>query len=453
MPDLAELQPSGKIRFNLHPGQWKAWNSHKRFISVIAGTQGGKTSFGPHWLLREMQMQGPGDYMVVTPTFALAEKKLLPEFLKVFDRWYRLGKYFVQRRCYTLSEEGSLRIFGSYDPERPTNVWFGYAENPESLESATAKAAWLDEAGQKKFRLSSWEAILRRLSLAQGRVLITTTPYDLGWLKQHIYDPWRKAKNEGELEQCEIDCIRFDSTENPNFPQAEFDRARRTLPSWKFNLFYRGIFTRPAGMIYDSFRDTYTSEGGHLIKPFRIPTHWKRAIGVDFGGVNTAATYYANKPGTRTWYLYRTYHAGERSAKEHIREMFIGEPPPSQFMAYGGAKSEGQWRREFKKEGLNILEPPVSDVEVGIDRVYAAHRDDQIIVFSTLSEYREEKTTYSREVDDSGNPTEKIENKNQFHLIDSERYIISRIRGGIAGASGAVDGRRESVESSVQGIR
>ena len=78
------------------------------------------------------------------------------------------------------------RTFGRRDVA-PTSVLFGYAAEPESLESATAKAAWLDEAGQKRFRLASFEAILRRLSLAQGRVLLTTTPYDLGWLKQRLY--------------------------------------------------------------------------------------------------------------------------------------------------------------------------------------------------------------------------------------------------------------------------
>ena len=43
-------------------------------------------------------------------------------------------------------------------------MYFGHANDPDSLESATAKAAWLDEAAQNKFKLDSWEAILRRLS-------------------------------------------------------------------------------------------------------------------------------------------------------------------------------------------------------------------------------------------------------------------------------------------------
>src|SRR4051812_38291451 len=60
---------------NLHPGQMRAHKSAARFVIVTAGTQGGKTWYGPHWLLREIHHQGPGDYLIVTPTFALLERK------------------------------------------------------------------------------------------------------------------------------------------------------------------------------------------------------------------------------------------------------------------------------------------------------------------------------------------------------------------------------------------
>src|SRR5207247_1334398 len=119
------------------------------------------------------------------------------------------------------------------DLTEETVVIFCHANDPESLESATAKAAWCDEAGQNRFRLGSWEAIQRRLALHSGRVLVTSTPYNLGWMKQKLWDPWEASgKNHPE-----IDVIRFDSTENPSFPPAEFERARRELPLWRFNLF------------------------------------------------------------------------------------------------------------------------------------------------------------------------------------------------------------------------
>lgn len=35
----------GKLKLSLHPGQARAWRSDARFVFMLAGTQGGKTSF------------------------------------------------------------------------------------------------------------------------------------------------------------------------------------------------------------------------------------------------------------------------------------------------------------------------------------------------------------------------------------------------------------------------
>ena len=45
----------GKLTLSFHEGQARAWKSQRRFIFVLAGTQGGKTSWGPWWLWREIQ--------------------------------------------------------------------------------------------------------------------------------------------------------------------------------------------------------------------------------------------------------------------------------------------------------------------------------------------------------------------------------------------------------------
>lgn len=409
---LYTVTPDGRLVLRPHRGQRQAWHSLKRFVAVLAGTQGGKTSFGPHWFYREIKRKGPGDYMVVTPTFPLLEVKALPEYQRLFEDILALGRYVGSPvRKFTFSHGGQKRTFGDYGRDYETTIFFGHAADPESLESATAKAAHLDEAGQKRFKLASWEAILRRLSIHLGRVLLTTTIYNLGWLKSKLYEPWRAG-------DPDIDVISFPSIANPTFPKAEWERARRDLPKWKFDMFYRAIFTRPAGLIYDSFDGTL-----HKIPRFAIPEHWQRYLGLDFGGVNTAGVYFAREPGTKRLYAYREYKAGNRTAKDHVKALLAGEQRRP--IVAGGAKSEGQWRDEFAAAGLSVKEPPISDVEVGIDRVYGCHRRSEIFVFDDLDGYLEEKTTYSRELDPNGEPTEKIEDKNSFHFMDAERYIIS----------------------------
>src|SRR5262245_59510304 len=85
----------GALRFDFHPGQQRAWASRAGVVAVIAGTQAGKTVFGPPWLLREIAARGPGDYLVATPTFPLSELKALPAFRDLFETRLGLGRYIA----------------------------------------------------------------------------------------------------------------------------------------------------------------------------------------------------------------------------------------------------------------------------------------------------------------------------------------------------------------------
>lgn len=401
----------GRLSFAYHPGQRRVMESTRRFILMLAGTQGGKTVLGPWWLMREMMRCGAGDYLVATPTFTLLELKALVEFKRLFIDRLQLGGYKGSpSRQFILSPRGEEILFGQAGQPQQTRVLFGHAQDPESLESATIKAAVLDEAGQKKFKRGSWEAIQRRLSIHEGRVLLPTTPYALGWLKSELHDPARAG-------DPDIDLIQFDSMENPTFPRSEYERMQEKMPRWKFNMMYRGIFERPAGMIYDCF------DAECKVKRFTIPEAWPRLVGVDFGGVNTAAVYIAEDPQTHKLYLYRTYHAGSRTAREHVQEMRRDEP--AKLTAFGGAGSEDQWRREFATSGLHIHQPPVSEVEIGIDRVYALFKTRRLFVFDDLRDLIDDLESYSRVLDDMGEPTERIEDKETYHRLDALRYIAS----------------------------
>lgn len=401
---------------DFHRGQELAWNSRKRFVAVIAGVRSGKTAFGAWWLLREMCTCGPGDYLIVAPNYPLIDKAAGPEVQSLLERQMRVGKMRTHPYQFRVSEYGHGMLWPDIPYKRQSRILFGHADDPDSLEAMTVKAAWLDECGQKRFRLASWEAVQTRLSVDRGRALLTSRPYDMGWLKQKIYDPWQSAGGN----HPEIDLIRFDSTENPAFPPEEFERARAELPRWKFDMMYRARFEHPAGRIYDCF-----DPDKHTCPSFAIPDDWPRYLGLDFGGVNTCALYYARDPKSDVLYLYREYYPREsRTARQHVEAILAGEPRRP--TAVGGAHSEGQWRSEFAAAGLGVHEPAVKEVDVGITRVYAAHVRDKVKVFKTCKGYLEEKATYSYKTDEAGNPlgTGEIEDKNDYHHMDAERYIL-----------------------------
>ncbi len=402
--DVADAGPGkGRLVLHFHPGQLRAWDSPRRFVVMVSGTQSGKTSLGPLWLWREIQARGPGDYLAVTATFPLLKLKMLPEFRRVFEHTLHLGTWAASDKVFTYHDGATRVIFGS-------------AINSESLESATAKAAWLDEAGQDTFSLDSWEAILRRLSLYQGRALITTTPYNLGWLKQQVYDRWHNG-------DTSIDVVQFESTENPAFPLAEYERARDTLPSWKFRMFYGGQFDRPAGLIYSDFVDAYREDGGHKVHAFDLPPEWPRHVGLDFGAVNTARIILAHDPKVDIYYLCSESLEGGKTTAEHAasaRKLLEGVNVRTW---HGGAQSEVQQRLDWRAAGITVQEPPVSDVESGIDKVVELFKTHRLYVFDTCRGLLDELGTYSREVDEMGQPTEKIKDKERYHRLDATRYV------------------------------
>lgn len=423
---LVSINDAGKISLAFHRGQTKAWDSRKRFVFVIAGSQSGKTSWAPWWLHEEIRntwTPGPGnDYLAVTSTFDLFKIKFLPEMQRVFCDILDIGHFWAADRVIELRcmDENDSR-YGRFWAKKASDTMWGRiilrsAQSKGGLEAATAKAAVLDECGQDEFSLEAWEAVQRRLSIAQGRVLGTTTPYNLGWLYSNIYVPWREGNPD-------IEVIQFSSTMNPSFPQDEYDRAKQVLPSWRFAMFYDGRFERPAGLIYRCVTDkTY-------IDPFPIPRSWDRVVGVDFGGANTALVWLARDPETDRWILYDCTLEGYKSTVQHVmsaRQKSLG----LSVKAFGGARSEGQHRMDWSSEGFPIFEPLTFDLEAGIARVVGLVNSDKLRIFNDLDGLKDEIGTYRRKLDENNNPTEDIIAKRNFHRLDALRYAATYLQGG-----------------------
>jgi hypothetical protein len=405
---------------------------------MSAGSQGGKTGWGPWWLKREIyELRGSGDYIAVTASFDLFKLKMLPAMLDVFVEILGMGRYWSGDKVIELADPISGKFLANKSTDHMwARIILRSADALGGLESSTSKAAWCDEAGQDRFTFDAYKAIRRRVALKRGRMLMTTTLYNIGWFTQHVIDPATANGNtqfhtvgKGEIELTvsenpDTTVVQFDSIINPQFPDQEYEEQRALLPDEEFQMFYRGRKASRRFLIYSSF--DYTK---HTIKPFPIPDSWKRYLGLDFGGANTACMFYAEEPGTNVLYAYREYLAGNKTIEQHVKDILKYENHAP--LAYGGALSEGQWRTEFAQNGLPINPPVTDDVDMGINRVYATHVANGIIYFDTLSGILDEKGRYRRKRDKLGNITEDIENKETFHRLDAERYLITTIRQGI----------------------
>ena len=196
------------------------------------------------------------------------------------------------------------------------------------------------------------------------------------------------------------------------------------MQTWRFDMRYRGLLTQPAGLIYGDFTPDLLED------PFPIPDDWRRGLGIDFGGANNAILFFAEEPSTEVWHLYHEWLGGGQATADYVavaKEHIIKECE-----AWGGAHSESQARRDWADAGLAIMEPPVSDVEPGIDRATELIKGKRLRVFRTCHGFRDEIGTYRRKVDDQGSVLEEIVAKREFHRMDAMRYFAS----GVVGMSG-----------------
>lgn len=395
------ITPAREFVTRWHEGQQPIWDSERRELAMIAGSGGGKTSLGAPWIYREARLYPGEDFIACEPTWAMVERVMVPALRAVVEPTG--GRVQPAKGLCEVATGGE-----------PSRIWLISADKPERAEGIHARAAWADEAGQYSGLM--FEVLRRRVARLRGRLLYTTTPYDLGPLKIEVYDRWRAG-------DPNILVSQFASTANPTYPVEEFERARDTLPDWRFRMFYLGQFDRPPALIYLDYEDEPREKGGHVVDAFEIPPGWPRYVGVDFGAVNTATVWIAHDPETDACYIYRETLEGGKTTAEHAAAFRGRAAGENMQVVFGGAPGEQQQRWDWAAGGVAVQRPMVADVELGIDRVIGLFKARRLFVFRSCTLTRQQLGQYSRVMDVDGQVTEKIRDKEQYHLLDALRYV------------------------------
>ena len=400
-----------------HYYQRLAWGKDDVIIAICAGWQSGKTVTLPHWLKREIHRRGPGDYGAFSSTYRLLSRKFLPELKKAFRD---LAEFRAGDQQFVFTVAGNKLIHGPEWTGEPTIIQLGHAENPDSLESATLKAVVWDECGQRLVPKQSFDTVVSRLMVNRGRMCLASKPYESGWFERLV-----TGKGDG------VGVVSFPSWANPENPQKDdvyWDRLRADMATWRFTMQYEGVFTMPAGLIYDCFDwELNTCDDFDVSNLSMHP-------GMDFGKVNTAGLVVADDRATGVLYVIGEYHAGKkRDYPEHVTSMRLltrewGGNKPLQPGAGGNKHGEDGWREAYRKHGLPLDEPPESNIEVQIQNVYSLMKQRKIKFFrrgaaETISDVQH----FSREVDEDGVVTDKIADEAKWHRLAALRYVVSKL--------------------------
>jgi len=410
--------------FDAHRGQKEAWELPRdlyHIVAVCAGWQSGKSSIGTAWLLREIQ-ETPGceDYAAAAPNFPLMNKKLLPELKKGLKG---IAKYRPGTRVFESTAEGLKRMGRT----QHFTIHLLHCEDPDAFEAGTYGALWIDEPGQVADVY--YRAAQARLAVKRGKMLLTSRPYRFNWYKREIWDNrWDELTNPGSM----IRVVNFRSCDNPEFPMETYLERKKELPEWLFSMLYDGVFTRPAGAVYDCFDPAV-----HCRFPLKtIPDEVEVVIGLDFGLVHMSAVWafrWLNERGDKCWHIIGSYLAGQRSPEEHVTQILQQIKQGMSAMkvrwrivrAVGGSWSEDNWRAQFAGAGLEIERPPYRLVEPGIQCLYRELKAGRITMGPKMSKLRQEFEDYAFEVTDDGDVIDAIKDKARYHRLDASRYIFS----------------------------
>ena len=154
-------------------------------------------------------------------------------------------------------------------------IYIRSADNPLGIEGITANWIWLDEGGMTS--ILTWTVLRSRVSMTGGQILITTTPYNLGWLYQNFFIPWKNGEDKS------LSLFTWKSVENPYFNKEFYEAEKRRLRPEEFSRRYEGEFKKMTGLVYDIPQE-------QIIAPIDVNIKTEaRIIGVDWGFRNPAA--------------------------------------------------------------------------------------------------------------------------------------------------------------------
>lgn len=238
----------------LHQKQSEASLSKKKITLCCSGIQGGKSTIGAIWFLKEVRKYKGSEhnFIIGAPTYKILNQSTLPTFLK----------YASGLGTYQKNDQEFHFISGS-------KCYFRTSTDPYSVEGiSNVRAIWLDEAGMCKY--SFWVNLEGRAARTSAHIFCTTTPYGMNWPYHHLIKPFREGMRD------DVSYHEWLSIDNPTFPIHEYERQKKILDPRTFRRKYMGIHERMEGLVYEISED-------HFCESKQLPRGTRYFASVDFG--------------------------------------------------------------------------------------------------------------------------------------------------------------------------
>lgn len=437
---------SGRLRVDLyrqykpHAGQRRLHALHdKRFVAVVAGRRGGKTTgmaaefwrrvfrdyarfkaSGGTWAEPSHyggDVKGAVQYWIVAPTYrhTLLMWQALFELLGGTDSPLIVNYNRSENRLWLV---GGIKIEARS------------ADTPTHLVGDSLNGVWVDESARVK-ELAWTDNIKPNLDDRGGWGLFSTTPLGFNWFWREIWE--RTQLGTGEARDERFAAARWTTADNTAIPSlaAEMRLARLMLPKAIFERNYLASFTAFEGKVFSSF----TGDSTHVVQSVPYGSLVQRWGGIDWGTGNPGVQLELGLDETgRVWVMREDYAAG------------LPVAPPS------SSPSADCWVNRFKtsrdrrridhwwadpsgagnlltctREGLEVY-PALNDVQAGIDvlaallepvpRAKGGRPEPGLLIHRSCTNLIRELVSYRW--NDSGEKPVKEDD----HTVDALRYGV-----------------------------
>jgi len=386
------IQQKIRKEVNLFDKQFDAFNFKTQFGAVIAGIQSGKTFLGSYWSRNKIGQFRDKNGLICAPTYKILQQSTLEKFFQI---WPDLRKYYKEQK-------------GVIELPSKGKVFTRSADQPLGIEGMTIYWAWLDEAGMMPRLI--WTVVRSRVSLTGGQVLITTTPYNMGWLYQEFYIPWKEKRD------LDLSVFTWRSIENPFFPKEFFLKEKQRLRPEEFARRYEGEFKKMEGLVYDLPPEQIITPNLNIVKKAEFV-----GAGIDWGFRNPAAIP-VGALWDNAWYIIDDWKESGRTTAEIIQ---VAKNKVSEFriQRFYPDPAEPDRIKECKNAGLNIADTN-NDVIGGISTIQQLIKDKRFFVFDICRNWLDEQSKYHYLEGQEGKPFKDEPEKIDDHLMSGTRYLI-----------------------------
>lgn len=294
-----------------------------------------------------------------------------------------------------------------------------YEQGREKWQGETLDIVWFDEEPPQDIYTEG----LTRTNATGGMAYTTFTPL-LG-----MSEVVTRFLNEPSPDRVVI-TMTIDDVEH--YTQEERERIIASYPAHEREARAKGIPTLGSGRIFP------IEEGAIKIDPFKLPTHWPRINGIDFGWDHpSAAVQCAWDRDTDTWYVVRAYRAREQTPilmapAVNAWGTWVPTSWPHDGLQHDKGSGE-QLAKQYANAGMRMLkdratfDDGTNGVEAGLMDMLDRMQTGRFKVFSNLDDWFSEFRLYHRKDGKVVKKTDDLLSATRYALMMKRKAIVQTV--------------------------